>query len=117
MNIYSPAPIYPTLLLSLLFHSCPTFCIQLDTYQRSRAMATAYAPAPVPMVGGTHHQQQQQQPGGGEKIKPMSNNKKDKEVPPSPPVKIRDAGNGVQYTRMGFLGEVSFPSLQGSPER
>ncbi|KAJ9113209.1 hypothetical protein QFC22_006048 [Naganishia vaughanmartiniae] len=72
-------------------------------------MATAYAPppAPIPSVGGAHAHQQQQG-GGGEKIKPMSNNKKDKEAPPSPPIKIRDAGNGVQYTRMGFLGEGGF---------
>lgn len=47
------------------------------------------------------------QPAQQEKIKPMTNNKKDKEAPPSPPMKIRDQGNGLQYTRMGFLGEVS----------
>ena len=58
-------------------------------------MAT-YAPAQP-----AHVQAQQ------EKIKPMTNNKKDKEAPPSPPMKIRDQGNGLQYTRMGFLGEVS----------
>jgi hypothetical protein len=59
------------------------------------AMAT-YAPA-----------QPAQPPAQQEKIKPMTNNKKDKETPPSPPMKIRDQGNGLQYTRMGFLGEVS----------
>jgi hypothetical protein len=60
-------------------------------------MATTYAPA-------AQHVPQQQ---AAEKIKPMTNNKKDKEAPPSPPIKIRDQGNGLQYTRMGFLGEVS----------
>lgn len=67
-------------------------------------MATNYAPA-------AQHVPQQQ---AADKIKPMTNNKKDKEAPPSPPIKIRDQGNGLQYTRMGFLGEVGLlPSSRG----
>nr|XP_019014240.1 PLK/PLK1 protein kinase [Kwoniella pini CBS 10737]OCF53021.1 PLK/PLK1 protein kinase [Kwoniella pini CBS 10737] len=34
--------------------------------------------------------------------------KKEKEVPPSPPLVIKDSGKGVQYDRVGFLGEGGF---------
>lgn len=33
--------------------------------------------------------------------------KKEKIVPPSPPLKIRDRDRGYEYMRVGFLGEVS----------
>ncbi|WWC57830.1 uncharacterized protein I303_100365 [Kwoniella dejecticola CBS 10117] len=34
--------------------------------------------------------------------------KKEKEVPPSPPLVIRDSGKGARYDRVGFLGEGGF---------
>lgn len=33
--------------------------------------------------------------------------KKEKIVPPSPPLKIKDRDRGYEYMRVGFLGEVS----------
>lgn len=39
--------------------------------------------------------------------------RKDKPVPPTPPLHIKDRGRGVTYSRTGFLGEVSKPLEMG----
>lgn len=38
--------------------------------------------------------------------------KKDKKNLPPPPLQIRDEGRGAEYTRTGFLGEVSTSAMQ-----